>query len=387
LAKEEMGREPLPKEKYSIRDLAKLGKTLTFTVLFFGFSAIQIFASSTSQEIVEWEIKVIAEKANIHIETSQDSPVVMTVPRSSILQSYEKEDEWFRVVYKYEHGIVVIGYIHSSQVKVIKEKVVKKVDFWSEESDIFKGIGLSVKIFCGYDHVAAGEINDGLMGIVDYYKLFPSYTGSYLNGQIGPFHSGFCFGADAIYRLTSRIGIGLGLSSVRWGNLDYIRLEDPIETHRLDSNIRVRAIPVRLGVFYTLPVSKRINLIFNAGPSYYFVKHTYNMQYNPYFVSQKAHGRGWGFHGGLGFELQWNSRSTFFVEYQGRYARLNDFKGLERSYFQWEGQEGSLFYIEYESIPPQIGIFDQLPDWYELARKATYELNGFSIQVGARVKF
>ncbi len=366
---------------------SNLRKSFLVIILILGLFPIQIFSSHPIQDILEWEIRVIVEKANIHMEPSEGSPIVTTVPRSSILQSYEKKDDWFRVVYKHENGIVVIGYIQSSQVTAIKEKVVKKTDFWSAESDFFKGIGLTIKVSLGYNYIAAGEINQGLAGVVDYYQLLLSYAGDYFNGGIMPFHSGFDFGADAIYNVTSRIGIGLGLSYVQWGNLDYIRLDKSGSIRRLDSHIRVNAVPVRLGVFYTLPVFKKINLTFNAGPTYYFLNHTYNMQYRPYFVVQKAHGQGWGFHGGIALDLEWNSRSTLFIEYQGRYVNLNNFKGTERNSFNFQGEEGSLLYLEYDYIPSQIGISSQAPEFCKAARNANYDLSGFAIRIGAKIKF
>jgi len=364
---------------------SNLRKSFLVIILILGLFPIQVFPSYPIQDILEWEIRVIVEKANIHMEPSEGSPVVMTVSQSSILQSYEKKDDWFRVVYKHENGIVVIGYIHSSQVMAVKEKVVKKTDFWSAESDFFKGIGLTIKVSLGYNHIAAEEINQGLAGVVDYYQLLLSYMGDSFNGEIMPFHSGFDFGADAIYNVTSRIGIGLGLSYMQWGNLDYISLAHPGSIRRLDSHIRVNALPVRLGVFYTLPVFKKINLTFNAGPTYYFSKHTYNMQYKPYTVSQKAHGQGWGFHGGIALELEWNSRSTLFIEYQGRHVNLNNFKGTERVNFQEE--EGSLLYVEYDYIPSQIGISSQAPEFCRTARNANYDFSGFAIRIGAKIKF
>jgi len=304
---------------YLMKYRSNLRKSFLVIILILGLFPIQIFPSYPIQDILEWEIRVIVEKANIHMEPSEGSPIVMTVPRSSILQSYEKKDDWFRVV--------------------------------------------------------------------DYYQLLLSYSGDHFNGEIMPFHSGFDFGADAIYNVTSRIGIGLGLSYVQWGNLDYIRLDKSGSIRRLDSHIRVNAVPVRLGVFYTLPVFKKINLTFNAGPTYYFSNHTYNMQYRPYFVVQKVHGQGWGFHGGIALELEWNSRSTLFIEYQGRYGNLNNFKGTERDSFNFQGEEGSLLYLEYDDIPSQIGISSQVPEFCKAARNANYDLSGSAVRIGAKIKF
>jgi len=348
-------------------------------------SGILLFpAFASGQDLFEWELRVIVEKANIHLEPNENSTVVITVPQSSILRSYEKEGEWFRVIFQQESGIVVIGYIHSSQVKVMKEKVDQKIDFWGEESDFFKGIGLTVKISFGFNHIAAGEINRGIRGVVDYYKYLISYWGHELDGDVEPFHSGFDFGADAIYSLTSHIGIGLGVSYIRWGNSSSLLLKDVDYPKRLDSMPWVRAFPVRLGAFVTLPVFRKINVTFNAGPAYYFVRYKYNMAYQPYTVVQKASGQGLGFHGGIGLELEWNSRATIFIEYQGRYAKFNNFEGVE--FKSGTKEEGPLFYIEDEGMP-QITIYDEAPQLYDTVRRADFDLSGFAIRVGAKVKF
>jgi hypothetical protein len=372
-----------------MKNLSNLSKAFITMTAFLCFFPLQIFSSSTIQEIIEWEIRVIKEKAKIHMEPSEDSPVVMTVPQSSILQSYEKKDDWFRVVFKHENGIVVIGYIHSSQVKAVKEKVKKKTDFWSEESDFYNGIGLTIKVSVGYNQIAAEEINDGILGIVDSYIFLAALWGDYFKGEIEPFHTGFDFSADAIFSLTPRIGIGLGLSYMQWGKLDYMPIAQPGSTRRLNSDITVNTFPVRLGLFYTQPVFKKINLTFNAGPSYYFVNHDYNFNYFPYLISQTASGEGWGLHGGIGLELVWNSRSTLFIEYQVRYAHLSAFKGKQegRIVDRRFKEEGLLYYIANGSMPPQIAVYTQAPDGYNTVRNANYDLSGFAIRIGAKIKF
>jgi len=359
-------------------------KGLFIGLLLLVFLFSQTYAFASGQELFEWELRVIVEKANIHLEPGENSTVAMTVPQSSILRSYEKEGEWFRVIFQQESGIVVIGYIHSSQVKIMKEKVDQKIDFWGEESDFFKGIGLTVKVSVGFNRIAAGEINAGIRGVVDYYKYLISYWGHELDGDVEPFHSGFDFGADAIYSLTSHIGIGLGVSYVQWGSKSWLPLKDVGYTKRLDSMPWVRALPVRLGAFVPLPVFRKINVTFNAGPAYYFVRYKYNMAYPPYTVVQKASGQGLGFHGGIGLELEWNSRATLFIEYQGRYAKFNNFEGVE--FKSGTKGEGSLFYIEDEGMP-QIAIYDEAPHWYDTVRRADFDLSGFAIRVGAKVKF
>ena len=373
------------------RDSARLkGLFIGLLLLVFLFSQTHAFASG--QELFEWELRVIVEKANIHLESDENSTVAMTVPQSSILRSYEKEGEWFRVIFQQESGIVVIGYIHSSQVEIMKEKVEQKIDFWGEESDFFKGIGLTVKVSVGFNHIAAGEINDGIRGVVDYYKDLMSYWGQSFDREIEPFHSGFDFGADAIYSLTSHIGIGLGLSYVQWGNKSWLLLADVNYPRRFDSTPRVKALPVRLGAFVTLPIFRKINVTFNAGPTYYFVRYIYNMSYSPYAVVQKASGRGLGFHGGIGLELEWNSRSTLFIEYQGRHAKLNTFEGTEEKIIfgdrlKEEGPLCCMEYMEGTEIGRRLVVCNEEMLSNPNVKKAEFDLGGFAIRVGVKVKF
>jgi len=380
-------------EDFTMKIMFNRTKELFIGLLFLVFLFSQICVFASGQELFEWELRVIVEKANIHLKPYENSTVAMTVPQSSILRSYEKEGEWFRVIFQQESGIVVIGYIHSSQVKVMKEKVNRKFDFWAEESDFFKGIGLTVKVSVGFNHIAAGEINDGIVGVVDYYKNLVSYWGHYFNGEIEPFHSGFDFGADAIYNLTSHIGIGLGLSYAQWGSKSWLLLAgSPYSPKRFDSTSRVKALPVRLGAFVTLPIFRKINVTFNAGPTYYFVRYIYNMSYNPYAVIQKASGQGLGFHGGIGLELEWNSRSTLFIEYQGRYAKLSTFEGTEEKLFfgdrlKEEGPLCCMENIEGSEIYRRLVVCNEEMLLYPNVKKAEFDLGGFAIRIGAKVKF
>jgi len=367
-------------------------KSLLVCLLLLIFFPFHAHALSPGQDLFEWELRVIVEKADIHLEPSGSSPVAVTVPRSSILMSYEKEGEWFRVVFQAESGIVVIGYIHHSQVKIMKEKVDEKIDFWAEGSDFFEGIGLTVKVSVGLNRIAAGEINDGIRGVVDYYKYLISHWGQSFEREIEPFHSGFDFGGDAIYGLTSHVGIGIGISYAQWGSKSWLRPANSEVPRRFDSTPRVKAYPVRLGAHVTIPVFRRINVTFNAGPTYYFVRYTYHMAYRPYAVVQKAGGRGLGFHGGIGLELEWNSRSSLFIEYQGRYGKLNTFEGTEERVFfadrlKEEGPLCSIEYLQGSKTARRLAVYHKEMLGYPNVKRAEFDLGGFAVRIGAKVKF
>ena len=64
-----------------------LYKILITVFLFLGFFPFQARAFSIGQDIVEWELRVMAGQADIHLEPNENSTIVMTVPQSSILRS------------------------------------------------------------------------------------------------------------------------------------------------------------------------------------------------------------------------------------------------------------------------------------------------------------
>jgi len=85
----------------------------------------------------EWELKVLVEKANIRTEPDEKSPVVTYIARGAMLKSYERTGAWFRVIIGSDKvGFVSLGYIHVSDVEIVKEKLGQETDFWKyEEQD------------------------------------------------------------------------------------------------------------------------------------------------------------------------------------------------------------------------------------------------------------
>ncbi|MBN2246290.1 MAG: hypothetical protein JW755_10650 [Candidatus Aminicenantes bacterium] len=372
-----------------MRHAAERNKYFILLILFLAFLPFKAKAFTIGQDLVEWELRVIGLKADIRLEPDINSTVIMTVPQSSILRSYEQEGEWFRVIFQHENGIVVIGYVHSTQVKIIKEEVEKKVNFWGDESDFYEGIGLTIKVFTGFNHIAAGQINEGMRGVVDYHRTLLSNYGHYFLGEIEPFHSGFDYGVDAIYSLTSRIGIGIGTGYIFWGNKSYIPLNNLVETRRIENVPKVKAYPIRLGAFVSIPIFKKINVAFNGGPAYYFAHYNYNMFFiRPYTVAQRVNGRGWGFDGGIGLELEWNSRATLFIEVRGRHAKISTFKGTEKRLgYTYEGPLCFLEFGEGSEIKGQLWVLNEEMLIYPNVKKAEFDLSGYAINVGAKVKF
>ena len=69
---------------------------------------------------------------------------------------------------------------------------------------------LSLRLYGGFSHVAAADVNEGSDG---YFELLESYeAGGYgtTAGRYNPVHGGYDFGADIIYQLSPALGVGIG---------------------------------------------------------------------------------------------------------------------------------------------------------------------------------
>lgn len=167
-----------------------------------------------------------------------------------------------------------------------------------------------------------------------------------------------------------------------------------LDRHRSVPEIRV--FPIKLGLFFSLPIHQTFSLSFNGGTALYLTEYSYVLV--PYWedlnqIRQKANAKALGFHGGIGLEVKLNRRAAFLIEGQGRYAEISNFKGEETKY-RWvpPGEElilkekGTLYYLEEEKFP-YLAFHEEAPSGLKASNKATFDLSGFCIRVGLIYKF
>ena len=372
-----------------------------FILLVVCFFLLNIYAFNMGSS--RWELRIAVEKANILLEPDTESAVVTTMPKGSILQSYEKAGEWFRVIIgPDEEGFVVIGYVHSSAVEIMSEKLVQEPDFWEEETGFFQGIGLSVKLTLGMDYFSGGDIDEGTRGLYDLAADYISSIGYTVERRTKPFHNGYELMGDIIFNFSPKIGIGIGLGYIYATEKNFLifsKKNTGPEGHLL-MEPRIDVVPIRLGLFFTLPLHRLFNVSFNGGTALYLTEYSYGMSHSREDMEKiyhNANAKDIGFHGGVGFEIIINPRTVFFIEGQGRYAKINDFKGTailkKDSYSYLMGfhtivskEEGMLYYLEGNKYP-SLAILKGEPSGYKAVRKATFDFSGFSFQAGLRVKF
>jgi opacity protein-like surface antigen len=170
----------------------------------------------------------------------------------------------------------------------------------------------------------------------------------------------------------------------------------------------IAQMPVRLGIYYTLPYGPKASFFFNAAIGYYSGKIA---DYLKYEVTDPSGGYGWttryneterksslGFHGGFGVEYNLMRNLALVAETQGRYVKIKGFKA--RAHYDYAHSvpsevAGTLYYFTMWNLgigaryadlvvwekPPEITIFSP-----EDIRKAILDLSGFSLRFGLRIK-
>ncbi len=288
------------------------------------------------------------------------------------------------------------------------EAAAKPLTFLGFQEDGYAGTGsgfskLSLKLYGGYSHVLAADVNDGS---AFYFDLIEAYAaegiGSYTGGY-KPLHGGYNFGADLIYQISPALGIGLGVGYMRSSSDSLATWTDGIDSVDITGGGTLTAMPIRLGLFLTVPMGQKLDLIANAGAAYYLglkLDATQGLEFAPddwmrmtLEASQRS-GADIGFHGSLGFEYKLSPKLGFFVEAVGRYAKFKNFD-LVTGISEYSGAgsdttEGRL-YIEDESFGDyDISSFVLVeegdtpdPDW----REPKIDLSGFSLQAGFRIRF
>ena len=297
-----------------------------------------------------------------------------------------------------KEGFVVIGYIHSNAVDIIMEKTIKEPDYWEEEPEFFKGIGLSVRLSGGLNFFFGRDIEKGTRGLYDSSADVLSSEGYSLDSRIKSFHRAVDVAGDIIFNLTPQIGIGLGSGFIRGVETSVLTIsrEGLDGLPQLQGSPVINVVPIRLGLFFTLPIHRLFAISLNCGAALYRVKYSYSLASSWLEMKSLYHNAratGLGFHGGIGFEINLTPRAVFFIEGRGRYARISNLKGksVEREWVVYDyvdtiSEEGTLYYLEDEKYP-YLALLEEEPSGYKVMRKAVFDFSGFSLRVGVGFKF
>jgi opacity protein-like surface antigen len=256
----------------------------------------------------------------------------------------------------------------------------------------------AVKLSGGMNYLLVGDVNKGVKGVIDNLRDSATVVpGTSVAGEAKPIHLGFDFEGYVIINLTSLVGIGFGAGYIQGAKISEltVRFPEGPETS-FTTKPKISAVPIRLGVFYTLPMNEMINVVFNVGAGLYLAKYSY------YFLSegawigntinQKASAKGFGFHGGIGFEFNLAPNIAFVLEGQGRYAKIGGLEGTA----EYAGsslpytEKGALYYWEQTSSLgkyPRVLVQENEPSGplYSNVKGAKVDFSGFAFSVGIKI--
>lgn len=382
-------------------------KNITYLIIFTAVCLITVshLASEPGVSSSEWELKVLVEKANVYMEPDTRSPVVTTVTKGTVLESYERQNLWFRVIIKSDKdGFMSLGYIHFNDVEIIREKLIEETDFWTyEDPETFSGIGLSMILSGGLTYFYGGDFGVGTRGLYDNNSAYLAAQGYTIEHFSNSFHYGAEASVDVVYNLSPKFGIGIGFGYINAASqniLTYGKGETLYKPFQMKSQPEIRVVPLKAGMFFSFPLSKMFTLTFNAGPSLYFAKYRFTLGSDADEISSLYHSASSsqiGFQGGIIIELNLNQRAIFLIEGHGRYAKIDGFQGKARIN-EWELMpnnmvndnittwEGSLYYLKGQAHPSLV-MSEGKPSGYENIRSAVLDLSGFNLRAGLRFRF
>ncbi len=268
-----------------------------------------------------------------------------------------------------------------------------------EEEVVFKGAGIHIRLGGGFTLLSGGDFADGIRGMYDGLNQGTVDAG-YTLGQSDyrSLRAGYEFNGDIVYYFAGRLGIGAGgtWTRVNTTNKQLFRLGSDIHDYGMTTVPQIDILSFRLGMFYALPLNRRLTVCLNVGPAYYSVDYKYSANMTrgnyQYAFSQTGKAKAWGIQGGIGLEIRMNVRLSFILEAQGRYARISGFEGREQLYeifggtINKEDKSGTVYYLEEEGLP-RLEIFPEAPTEGFNTREAVFDFSGVTFRGGLNFKF
>jgi hypothetical protein len=265
---------------------------------------------------------------------------------------------------------------------------------------------LSVRLYGGLNRIAAGDVNDGADGFFELFELYEAQGYGTAAGGFSPVHGGTSFGADVVYQLSPRLGIGFGIGYLRSSRDSLMSYTDAYAIITMMSTSTLSAVPLRLGLFFSYPVARKINLTAGAGAAYYagltldVTRRVESPEPEWAVISIRGSRRNalanLGCQGSFGAEYSLTPRIGIFFEAVGRYARLKNFDEVTEKRESSDALDyidtGKLYIVAYSLPQGAHSLFtvqhivpvDVPPE--VIYREPRIDLSGFSVQAGIRIR-
>ncbi len=369
-----------------------------FILCFLVFSLYPPFGFSDE---VKLEVKV--SRANVRFKPDLNASVIGNAAQGTTLISKERIGDWFKVDLPPDaNGFVVTGYIHLSTVNIIASKSEPveppppaDVPEYAQGAPS-SGMGFGFRILGGFNYSSGGNISDGFDGVLRFWREVGLAGGlTEDSGSLGSMGMGLGLEADIIINFTKTFGIGIGAGYITAGGKSSSTLSNPGGTMILEQDGTVSAIPLRLSLVLTLPVSDMMSFVADAGGGFYLAtyKSTFHLELSPDYTDDQfdTSASGIGFHGGLGLKINFSPNLGLVLMGRGRYAKIKGFEGdwtqTGNSPTMFTPVSGPLYNDEISAFGKTFSyilIDTTIPSG---AQEAVFDFSGFGLILGIMVGF
>jgi opacity protein-like surface antigen len=257
------------------------------------------------------------------------------------------------------------------------------------------------KLYGGYSSINGGDINEGLKGSIDLNKLLATLFSATVTGDYKAFHGGLDWGGDLILYFTPVVGLGFGAGMVTAESKTDLNYYSIFGSGKYRLEPKVKVIPLRAGLYFSVPMGAFVNLTLNGGAEYllanvsYKFRDEYTVGWSQSDVDTNSRGK-LGLFAGLGLEIRVHRNLSILLEGRGRYARVDGFSGSRRyisSSSSGYTENGDLWFFRVDlgsyGRYPIIDISDTPPPAsppYMEARSARLSLDGFVALAGIMIR-
>ncbi len=221
------------------------------------------------------------------------------------------------------------------------------------------------RAYGGLNYLSPGDVNTGVEGWSNFYRaiILQDYTAS---GEFKPLNLGFDFGGELLLHFSPQFALGLGggyITASKKFTMNYTQLGELPVTYT--SETKMGAIPIRLSLYYFLPIGPAFNVSFHAGAGYYLASlNLHHRAENAIYFEERTidnKGGGLGFHGGFGLEIVLSPMISLVFDVTGRVASFSNFTGdFTQASTGWSATENDidLYLVKYNLWP--FGTYDLL---------------------------
>jgi len=256
------------------------------------------------------------------------------------------------------------------------------------------------------------DINTWVESLNTLWRNWEETMGGNLTGQFDNLHNKPKFEAELRINIISGLAFNLAvsyLSDKKEGTISYQKQEGNQNGSHFLSN-EVKALPLKLGLSFSYPLSSRFNIIINGGRHIIFVQYliqenfeytstTDGEEYSQWFKKDnKFRSESLGYYASIGIEYNLTNYLALAVEGENIWSKVDGFKGpyCFEEYGNDVVEEGkaSLYYYKnkneilnkyyivltgHEERPENVNLKD--------LRQGELNFSGFSVKIGLRLKF